>query len=95
MYAKCSVCRLPEKCPILEFTAVAGPTHERHPPFQWSKTNLGDVPNFRTIDKFDFEPVRTTWIVFGKRCVIMKTDNEMQIRARILRKAPWHYYICK
>ena len=61
MYAKCSVCRLPEECPILEFTAVAGPTHERHPPFQWSKTNLGDVPSFRTIDKFDFEPIRTTW----------------------------------
>ena len=51
----------------LEFTAVAGPTHDRHPPFQWSDTNLdlGDVPNFRTIDKFDFQPVRATWNLTG------------------------------
>ena len=61
IHAKFCVCRFPEQCPGLEFTAVAGPTHERHPPFQWSKTNLGDVPNFRTIDKFDFKPIRSTW----------------------------------
>ena len=52
-------------CPrylYLRFSAVAGPTHDRHPPFQWSTTNLeDDVPRFRTIDKFDFEPLRTAW----------------------------------
>ena len=50
-----------ESFPNLRFTAVAGPTHDRHPPFQWSATNLEDVPRFRTIDKFDFEPIRTVW----------------------------------
>ena len=65
---KLSGCRPPaEECPNLRFTAVAGPTHGNsgphtyHAPFQWSETNLGDVPNFRTIDKFDFEPIMTDW----------------------------------
>ena len=26
--------------------------------FQWSTTNVEGVPEFRTIDKFDFEPIR-------------------------------------
>ena len=35
--------------PRLEFTAVAGPTTDngRHPPFQWSKTNIDGIPDFR------------------------------------------------
>ena len=63
--SKFSACCSPAiDCPrylYLRFSAVAGPTHDRHPPFQWSTTNLEDVPNFRTIDKFDFEPLRTAW----------------------------------
>ncbi len=47
--------------PSLEFRAVAGPTHDRHPPFQWSTTNIDGVPHFRTIDKFDFQPLHTEW----------------------------------
>ena len=56
-----------DECPSLEFTAVAGPTHDRHPPFRWSANSLdlGDVPNFRTIDEFDFLPVRATWNLAG------------------------------
>ena len=26
--------------------------------FQWSTTNVEGVPEFRTIDRFDFEPIR-------------------------------------
>jgi hypothetical protein len=49
--------------PSLSFTAVAGPTTDggRHPPFQWSTTNIDGVPTWRTIDKFDFEPVKKEW----------------------------------
>ena len=29
----------------------------RRPPFKWSETDVGPVPEFRTIDEFDFHPV--------------------------------------
>ena len=50
--------------PSLNFTAVAGPEHDRHPPFSWSKTNIPDkTPEFLPIDTFDFEPFNQEWIM--------------------------------
>ena len=51
--------------PSLAFQAVAGPTHDFHTPFEWSSTNLADVPVFRPIDKFDFQPRNHTWAMNG------------------------------
>ena len=40
--------------PGLNFTAVAGPSHDQHPPFSWSKTNIPDKkPSFLPIDTFE------------------------------------------
>jgi hypothetical protein len=48
--------------PLLNFDAVAGPTHDQHEPFAWSTTNIPDKkPKFMPIDKFDFEPINTEW----------------------------------
>jgi hypothetical protein len=48
--------------PSLEFTAVAGPTHDEHrAPFDWTTTNLSPIPIFRPIDKFDFQPLSKSW----------------------------------
>ena len=43
--------------PYLEFTAVAGPPHDNHPPFKWSTTNITDIPVFKPIDEFNFTPI--------------------------------------
>ena len=47
--------------PSLEFTAVAGPTHDQHKPFKWSDTNIEGIPDFKPIDEFNFSPVRHKW----------------------------------
>ena len=47
--------------PSLEFTAVAGPTHDNFPPFKWSETKVTPVPEFKPIDEFNFEPIKFTW----------------------------------
>ena len=53
--------------PGLNFTAVAGPTHDQHPPFSWSKTSIPDEkPTFLPIDTFDFEPFDHTWVMNGQ-----------------------------
>ena len=52
--------------PFLNFTAVAGPTHDRHPPFSWNTTNITDkIPNFLPIETFDFEPFEQKWVLNG------------------------------
>ena len=58
--------------PLLNFTAVAGPTHDQQPPFSWKSTNIPEPkPNFLPIETFDFEPFHQNWIlnkvnIFGK-----------------------------
>ena len=53
--------------PGLNFTAVAGPTHDQHPPFSWSNTSIPDEkPTFLPIDTFDFEPFDHTWVMNGQ-----------------------------
>ena len=50
--------------PKLDFTAVAGPTHDQHPPFSWATTNLqGDKPSFLTIETFNFTPFHHNWVL--------------------------------
>ena len=53
--------------PGLEFTAVAGPTHDNYPPFKWSDTNIKEdaIPNFRPIDEFNFTPSIHRWQTFA------------------------------
>jgi hypothetical protein len=51
--------------PSLSFLAVAGPTHDAHPAFSWSTTNVTPVPKFRPIDTFDFLPFNVTWAADG------------------------------
>ena len=48
--------------PSLEFTAVAGPTHDNFPPFKWSNTQLSSIPGFKPIDEFDFQPIKHKWV---------------------------------
>jgi len=51
-----------ESFPSLEFMAVAGPTHgDRHAPFRWSHTNLPNIPAFKPIDEFNFQPIVHKW----------------------------------
>ena len=50
--------------PKLDFTAVAGPTHDQHPPFSWATTNLSeDKPKFLPIETFDFTPFHHNWVL--------------------------------
>ena len=53
-----------ESFPGLNFLAVAGPTHQQHPPFSWSQTKITEKkPTYLPIDTFDFEPFNHTWVM--------------------------------
>ena len=54
-----------ESFPSLEFTAVAGPTHDEFPPFKWSDTLVTPIPEFKPIDEFNFEPIKYKWDING------------------------------
>ena len=47
--------------PSLAFTAVAGPTHDKFPPFKWSNTDILAIPGFKPIDEFNFSPIKHDW----------------------------------
>lgn len=48
--------------PSLNFVAEAGPTHDNHAPFSWSKTNIPEKkPTFLPIDTFNFSHIETAW----------------------------------
>ena len=50
--------------PLLNFTAVAGPTHDQQPPFSWKTTNIPDKkPEFLPIENFDFQPFHHNWVL--------------------------------
>ncbi|KAI0207905.1 putative phospholipase B-like 2 [Lamellibrachia satsuma] len=45
----------------LEFIAVAGPTYDDLPPFQWSKSGYKDVPHVGQPDLWAFKPIKHKW----------------------------------
>jgi hypothetical protein len=46
---------------LQQFVAIAGPTYDPLPPFQWSKSSLNNRPHFGMPDKYEFEPIIHQW----------------------------------
>jgi len=48
--------------PTGEFIAIAGPTYDQQPPFQWSKTDFeATTPHHGHPDLFKFDPIQWRW----------------------------------
>ena len=48
--------------PSLNFAAVAGPTHDQHPPFSWDQVPY-NRPYFMPINTFYFHPFNQKWVL--------------------------------
>ncbi|CAG7715957.1 unnamed protein product [Allacma fusca] len=46
---------------LQQIIAIAGPTYDPLPPFQWSKSTLNKLPHYGMPDKFEFEPIVPRW----------------------------------
>jgi len=48
---------------LQRFIAIAGPTYDPLPPFQWSKASqdIKSLPHYGMPDKFEFEPIIHQW----------------------------------
>jgi hypothetical protein len=46
---------------LQRFVAIAGPTYDPLPPFQWSKSDFKDLPHHGQPDRFEFEPEIHQW----------------------------------